>query len=85
MYIKTNFVASTHTLVHTYLANFLLVAGIPHNIVVELQHLKEKTEDFEKLYQEHKELEKKYDWQRDKLKEALTEVKEKTEASAMQE
>ena len=31
--------------------------------------LKEKSENFDKLYREHKELEKEYDWQREKLKE----------------
>ena len=47
--------------------------------------LKEKTEYFEKLYRQHKELEKEYYRQRDKLKEARTEVTGNTEALAMQE
>ena len=42
-------------------------------------------ENFEKLYREHKELEKEYDRQRDKLKDARTEVKDKTEALAKKE
>ena len=47
--------------------------------------LKEKTEDFEKLYREHTDLEKEYDRQRKKLKEARSEVKEKVEALAAQD
>ena len=49
------------------------------------RRLKEEIEDFEKLYWKHKELEKEYDQKRDKIKEARMQVKDKTEALAVQE
>ena len=44
------------------------------------QRLKYKTEDFERNYREHKDLEKEYDRQRERSKEAWSEAREKTEA-----
>ena len=47
--------------------------------------LKDKQANFEKLYWDHKESEKEFDWQREKLKEAQAEIKEKNESLMSQE
>ena len=44
------------------------------------RRLKQKTEDFDKLYQDHKKLETYYNWKQENLREVRAELKDKSEA-----